>query len=68
MKSISADPEGSFLLITNENVEVFDFDPQQTFMIAYAIDDLHIPYICVSSLFYLTAYTLQCYISTTNKE
>ena len=39
MKSISADPEGSFLLITNENVEVFDFDPQQTFMIAYAIDD-----------------------------
>lgn len=38
MKSISADPEGSFVLISNENVEVFDFDPQQSFMVAYAID------------------------------
>lgn len=38
MKSITADPEGSFVLISNENAEVFDFDPQQSFMVAYAID------------------------------
>lgn len=38
MSLVRTDPEGSYLLISNENVEVFKFDPQETFMVAYAMD------------------------------
>ena len=38
-RSVCADPEGSYALIRNDYTEVFRFDPEQTFMVAYAIDD-----------------------------
>ena len=38
-RSVCADPEGSFALIRNDNADVFEFEPRETFMLAYAIDD-----------------------------
>lgn len=38
-QSVCADPEGSYALIRNDNADVFEFDPRETFMLAYAIDD-----------------------------
>ena len=38
LRSVSSNVESSFLMITNENAEVFHFEPKETFMIAYAID------------------------------
>ena len=38
MTSVSADPESSYILISNESVEVFQYDPKQSFMVAFGID------------------------------
>lgn len=38
-RSVCADPEGSYALIRNDITDVFEFEPGETFMLAYAIDD-----------------------------
>ncbi len=37
--SRSADPDGSFVFVTNDSAEVFQYDPEQTRMVAYGIND-----------------------------
>ncbi len=39
LESRSVDPEStlSFLMVTNENAKYFEYDPEQTYMVSYAI-------------------------------
>ncbi len=43
LASRSADPEGTFVLVTNESAEVFHYDPDQTRMVAYGINEQTYP-------------------------
>lgn len=39
LQSRSADPEGSFVLVSNDKAEVFQYEPEQTQMVAYGINE-----------------------------
>jgi len=52
LQSLSKDPESnlSFMLVTNDNAEILNYDPDQTYMVSYAISEQTSPRTKLQSL------------------